>query len=361
LILAVALIAFGADKPSDKKDVVRIGVILPLSGNNSNLGLPQTEIVKMVENELARTPTKHSYKFIVEDDAMTGRMTAEAAHKLIYVDHVAAIMTLGSGAGNILSPMASNNKVIHISCGSSDAKITRGPYNYIHWVRPEEEAPIFAKIVTEKFKSKRVVFLVARQQGLMAIADACKAELIKAKVPAISIDYFNPDERDFRPYLLKIWDQKKPDLFVPMGFSPNFEIILRQNKQMKYFDKITTLESIDITDDKSDCEGMIYVSGAAPTPEFTQKIIAATGSEPKILVPYTYDILHLMVNALEQCPDPASDKKPALAYLDGLYDYQGAVGKLTVNQRIIHSPAGLYKFTNGKSVPINIDDIKPTP
>ncbi len=336
-------------------DVLKIGITIPLTGNNANLGMPQREVIELFEKELATRQTRHAYEFILEDDQLTGRLTAEACNKFLNLDHVAGIISLGSGSGNIVAPRAEQAKVLHLCIGASDAKITAGRnYSFIHWARPEEEAVLFANLV-EKFGSKKVVFLTQRQQGLMAITTEAQKALEAQKLAASEVYYFNPGERDFRPLLAKINDTGA-DLLVIEAFSPEANIILRQYKQLGLTMRLTAIESPDLMDHREDAAGLLYVSAANPAPEFVAKL----GHEATFGQPYTYDALNLLVAAFEECAAPNSDRAAAVAYLKKVKDYPGAVGPVTVApDNIFHSPAGLYVLdASGSAKPITLEELE---
>jgi hypothetical protein len=52
------------------KETVKIGLILPMTGNNAFIAEDITAAVRLVENELKTRATAFDYKFIVEDDSL---------------------------------------------------------------------------------------------------------------------------------------------------------------------------------------------------------------------------------------------------------------------------------------------------
>ena len=178
-------------------NLVKIGVILPLSGDNAGLGQPQLAAVKLFEKECAEGHYRHQYKLVIEDNQLTPRASAEAANKLIYIDHVDGIVSLFCDAGHVLAPMIKKHQIPHVNCVCSDDTIPDGVFNFSHWPLPAKECASFVDLI-QKQGGKRVTIVSMRQPGCVALTRGTLDELKKRGMPAVDVQYFNPDERDFR-------------------------------------------------------------------------------------------------------------------------------------------------------------------
>ena len=95
LVLALGLAACGdkAESPKEnEKPVVKIGVILPLSGNSADVGNMAKKTIMMAQEEIPST-SKYEYKFIIEDDQFKSAITANIVNKFVFQDKVNAILT----------------------------------------------------------------------------------------------------------------------------------------------------------------------------------------------------------------------------------------------------------------------------
>ena len=351
-ILTLALVALNVNA-----ETVKIGVILPLSGNNAQLGEWQRDAVRLVQKELKERKTRHAYEFVLEDDQLQSRLTAQALNKLINIDHVAGLMTFFSAAGNVAAPRAEQAKIPHF-CIGSDAKIAKGDYNFLHWTPPATEAALFTKYIKAR-GYKRVAFLAVRQQGIIAIMTDIKKLFAQEGISVVDETYFNPGERDFRIILARI-KEKQPDIFVPIAFSPEAEIILRQRKEVGFEAPLTTIEAFDFlsAEDRKSIEGYYYATCGQPTEAFKAGM-KSIGVDAWAYTPFTYDTLYLLVDALEQCAEPNKDRTAAIKYLNAVKDRPSAVGTISMGpEGIVQSPAGLYQIRGGKSVPVRIEDVK---
>jgi len=335
-------------------NTVKIGVIQQLTGNLAQVGQPQLAAIELFKKECQTGSYKHKYQVLVEDDAMTGRLTAEAANKFININHVDALVTFGSSSGNVLAARAKTAHIPHMAV-ASDAKIADGCYNFINWAPPEREAVCLADII-KKLGGKRVAFITGRQQGLMAIEAAAEKELKKRGLPFISNIYFTPGERDFRTLLLKVREQH-PDIFVPLGFSPEEEIILRQGKEMGIEAKITSVESFDLMDNFENAETLFYVSGSLGSPDFQERLTRASGKSSFLGVPYIYESMNLLRAAYESAPN--IDHAAASQWLSRVKEFPSSLGKISTSRDgRIDSQAAFFQIVKGKPVPVTLDQIK---
>ena len=94
LLMATSLVACGEKTEAPKentKPVVKIGVILPLSGNNSAMGEASKKAMLMAIADNTKQSNKYNYEIIFEDNQMITSKTAVIANKLININKVDVI------------------------------------------------------------------------------------------------------------------------------------------------------------------------------------------------------------------------------------------------------------------------------
>ncbi len=106
---------------------LKIGVVLPLSGDAAVYGEPARNILQMAAEEINAGDGVKGQKLelIIEDGKCNGKDAANAAQKLINVDKV-KVMIGGwcSSESLAIVPIAAQNKVAMLSAGSSSPKLT---------------------------------------------------------------------------------------------------------------------------------------------------------------------------------------------------------------------------------------------
>ena len=119
----------GGDTQEEKK-TVKIGVIAPLTGNLSELGLGIKNSVDLAVRQANEKGTVPGYEIVLaaEDDAADPATGANAANKLASDPQVAAVVgTLNSSVAQSVAPVLSKANITQISPANTNPTLTRGP------------------------------------------------------------------------------------------------------------------------------------------------------------------------------------------------------------------------------------------
>jgi branched-chain amino acid transport system substrate-binding protein len=338
------------------QDTIKIGVILPLSGNNSKIGESIVKAVNIFNKECEKGHYRHKYMVIVEDDQLAGRLTAEAVMKLIDIDHVDGLASFGSSAANVIAPRAKSAGIPHLAI-ATDTRVADDKFNFIHWVSPQRQAAA-ALDIAEKMGCKKVAMLTVRQQGYLADMEAAKLEIEKRGLILVSNEIFNPGERDFRTQLTRI-RETHPEVLIPTGYSPEIEIILRQCKQLDFRPRITSMQSFDWMLNAEDAEGLYYATASMGSAEFEAHCVKLTGASGiSYGVANMYDMLNMLRSSYESMDKP--DHAAAAKWLANVKDFPSAMGiniDMGADGRT-DPPAGYFKIVHGKPTPVSLDEVR---
>jgi branched-chain amino acid transport system substrate-binding protein len=119
----------GGDAQEEKK-TVKIGVIAPLTGNLSELGLGIKNSVDLAVRQANEKGTVPGYEIVLaaEDDAADPATGANAANKLASDPQVAAVVgTLNSSVAQSVAPVLSRANISQVSPANTNPTLTRGP------------------------------------------------------------------------------------------------------------------------------------------------------------------------------------------------------------------------------------------
>ncbi|MDP3042952.1 MAG: ABC transporter substrate-binding protein [bacterium] len=356
-IIAVGGIWYGAgQKPAPTetaKEPIKIGAILPLTGDFAFLGEGIRDAILLAKENLK--DTQYNYEVIFEDDQSSDlKEVASAANKLINIDKVNILISVNSGPGNVVAPIAEQNKIIHFAIGS-DKNMAKGDYNFIHWTQPSEEIQVFIAELQKRGIKKLGIFEL-NQQGATAMIDELQERLKETDIKIVSHQNFNFGEKDFRTIIAKAKQANAEIYLLGLIFPPELEILAKQIKEAGINIPITSIESFELTDQLSLFEGEWYVNAADPTEDFVDKFNKKIGKNPSIGAANGYDIFNLIVAASEK---KESSIKPATniiaSELKKIKDFNGALGNLSVDEEgIVISQAVVRMIKDGK--PITIDD-----
>jgi branched-chain amino acid transport system substrate-binding protein len=120
----------GGGSAQEEKKTVKVGVIAPLTGDLSELGLGIKNSVDLAVRQANEKGTVPGYEVVLaaEDDAADPATGANAANKLASDPQVAAVVgTLNSSVAQSVAPVLSKANITQISPANTNPTLTRGP------------------------------------------------------------------------------------------------------------------------------------------------------------------------------------------------------------------------------------------
>lgn len=358
IVLAVIVLGFSlfgnttGNVIEENKPVVKIGASLPLTGGAGFIGQGMKDAILLAKEN--QKYAKYDYEIVFEDDKLDAKEASTVAQKLINIDNVDVIISATSGPGNVISPIAEQNKILHMST-ASDGNIVKKQYNFIHWTTPEEEAKAFVAELQRR-NIKKIAILQTNQQGILATTEAVKEKLKGTDIKVVYEGKFNFGEKDFKTLLTKA-KEENPDIYLFLSFSPEIEAITKQARELG-ITKITSIESFEMSEEPELFEGLWYVNVADSTEEFNKLFNAKYGKNPGLAAANGYDEFNLIVMAYENAgKNLGANEKPTTKQVSDellkIKNYKGALGTLNVlPDRIIDSKAVVRMIKDGKAVTI---------
>lgn len=192
--LSILLSAFVGDRAFGESTAV--GVILPLTGAYANFGEAAQNGLKMAFEEAG----SEKIRLIFEDSQYDGARTLSAFNKLTTMDHVSAIIVLGSGPASAIVPMAETRN-IPIFAWTPSKKITAGKKQVVRLMTSaSEQGEKMAGEVTKRGYKKIAFFAVQNEY-----AQSVKEGFFSSNDPALVAikEDFDPKEQDFRANLTR--------------------------------------------------------------------------------------------------------------------------------------------------------------
>jgi branched-chain amino acid transport system substrate-binding protein len=114
----------------EEKKTVKIGVIAPLTGSLSELGLGIKNSVDLAIRQANEKGTVPGYEIVLaaEDDAADPATGANAANKLASDPQIAGVVgTLNSSVAQSVAPVLAKANIVQISPANTNPTLTRGP------------------------------------------------------------------------------------------------------------------------------------------------------------------------------------------------------------------------------------------
>jgi branched-chain amino acid transport system substrate-binding protein len=249
---------------TDTKEIVKVGVILPLSGDNSDFGKPIQELLNYKFSHLPKN-SHLEYKLFFEDDQLVAKNALLAAHRLIDLENVDVLITMFSASGSVVAPLAAQKKVPQLMLNMNEAAAD-GHFNFICITPVDESAKLWHKYATEK-GYRKVAFFIHRNTGGEMVLKALQKTKEGSEIDWVACERFNPGEIDFRVALMKL-KETHPDALFLFGFNPEQPIIVHQLKQMGWDIPICSIGNTEMDMKDPLFEDIWFAGVNAPTIKF---------------------------------------------------------------------------------------------
>ncbi len=354
LVATIIVARFSAINGQSSDKIIKIGVVLPLTGSQAFAGESMKNSLIIAQKDLEDKQNlgkavKYQYKLIFEDDAFDAKTAANAAQKLISVDKVDAIIDAYAPIGNVISPIAENNKIVHIGV-AFDPKIAVGEYNFLLFTTPDTAAKTFLAELQKK-GIHRLGIIKVNNQGILSVDSALAKYAHDYNIEIVSNEMFQPGQRDFRDLIVKS-SKTNAEIYALLALSPEIEVLSKQMSDLGLHNQ-TTVIYFEVVPNKSVFEGLWSVGYGKISDDWNNEYRKTYGSDPGFGAANVYDAFNVIVAASESSDD--ASRKPKTEYIanqiQGMSEFDGVLGILHINSDgIIDTPASIKVIKNGKMV-----------
>ena len=242
LVLSVILIfGYSAEQVRAESNILKIGVVQPLSGPAAFLTAPLLKSIEMAAEDINNAGgvtaggKKYILKIVSADDGYTSAGGVAGFNRLILKEGVKFIIgSLGSAPTLAAQPITESNKVIIMHQASSlEALAKDKPFSFKFFVGAIEGASAFYRWIHSYDKSiKKVAMINPDDVTGHNTAKYSKVFAKNAGIKVLVSEFYQRGTQDFRPIILKMLD-KKPDL-IDFGASVDAPVIMKQLHELGY-------------------------------------------------------------------------------------------------------------------------------
>lgn len=339
LIFALIAIAFvagcigqQAGQPGEK-ELVKVGVIAPLTGGQAVYGEGMRKGLDMALNEVGNV------RLVYEDEQSDAKAAVTAFTKLTDVDGVKVVIgPVLSGSVLAVAPLAEQKRVIVLSPTATAAKITdAGDYTF----RIRETARLHGRAIAEYAISRnwtKAALMNANAEAALSYADTFDERFAELGGTVVAKELYEKDARDMRTQAEKV-RAASSDFVYFTGFAADIGLAMKQLRQLGYEEPFLTTPAIEdkvfFTNAAGAAEAALYTSPFDPdapaAAEFRQKYDQAyNDSNFAWYVANAYDSLKLVSKIAEECGDDTGCFKQKLY---ATRDYPGASGTFGFDEK----------------------------
>jgi len=325
LVMTLSLLVFGCAKKeaekAEKKEPLKIGAVLSVTGPAAPLGEPEKKTLLMMVEKINQAGGVNGRKLevIIEDDETDPAKAVAAINKLIDQEKLVAVIG-GSTTPSTLAmkEIASKKKIPLVACAAGNAIIASN-FEWV-FITPQSNAIVVPKVLSylkEKLRVTDVAFLhdsdAFGQDGL----DVFQKEAGKYGVKLVAVEKYEKTQTDLTSQINKLKASKAQALVV-WGTNPGPAIARKNMVQLGW--KVPYVGSHGIANMKfielagKDADGVVFPAGkvlipesiAADSPqkkvvdEFLADYKAKYNEAPNTFAGHAYDALNLIVEAVKK-------------------------------------------------------------
>ncbi len=334
-------------KPLSNRDVVKIGVVLPLSGDNAFWG----EGIKnslILANETIKSD-KFDFELIFEDVKMDSKLVSIAANKLVNIDKVDAVISIFSSPAAVVNSFTIPKNIIHFAMLWNKAPALENKSTFAHWAVIEEEAKLLADYLIKK-RYKSPALLTVNHLGFNTGQAILEKEFAKEGLGFTAIEKFNFGERDFKASILNL-KAKNPDIYLVHCFMPELAIAIKQLRELGIDAPITGMEIALYGEVIKLFENQFFVNPKKPKEEFLKLYEKRFNQQSTLAAPNAYDIYNMLVYAYDKAEKKDNDK--VINILSNIKNFDGVMDNFDMLEGgIVDTPVAIHKIKNGQLVKV---------
>lgn len=325
---------------------IRIGVMLPLTGDAAAWGVEPLNAMRLAQEEIdnAGGIDGAQLEFIVENDKCDPATAASAAQKLISVDKIKIIFGGGcSGETLAAAPIAEEAKVLLISPLSTSPDITNAG-DYVFRTAPSDagQGAVAARFTYENMKARRAAIIAEQTDYAEALARVFRTDFEKQGGTIAAQESFQSKDTDLRAQILKIKRIASLDIIYLVPQSPaTAELLFKQLKAQEVTTQLVGSETT-ILRDKIKENPALFAGLIATEPYFDEtsehaKQFLATYEEkfnakpsiPPSFVANAYSQTYLLKEGIEKV---GFDVEKLKAWLYTVKGWKHVLGELTIDE-----------------------------
>jgi len=327
------------------KDVVKIGLITPLTGDVKTFGESTKNAFNIALEEYAKTG-KYRIEPIIADDRNDPTEGANAALKLISQDKVLAIIgPLTSKVAIPVSEIANSNKTPMISGTATNPKVTisdgkRKPYVFRACYIDPFQGTVGANFALRDLKAKTAAVLYdVGNDYSKGLAEYFKTTFSKGGGNIVAYESYQKDDVDFSALITKV-GMKKPEVIYIPDYYNKVALIAKQIREKG-------LKSALIGGDGWDSPELIKIAGNAivggsftnhyspdrkdPVADaFIKKYKEKFGNVPDALGALGYDSTVMLLKVLDKVKKP--NQEEIMKALASVKNFKGVTGTISFDK-----------------------------
>jgi branched-chain amino acid transport system substrate-binding protein len=320
---------------------LKIGAVLPMSGNTATFGEECYNGMVLAAEEINAKAEGQKLELILKDDKGDSNETAKLVEQLAVVDGVSAIVGSVASTNSIKGgKIAQELGVPMMSPASTNVDVTRGR-DYVSrlcFIDPLQGS-VLARLSLEDLGKKRAMVIIDRASDFsVGLADSFRETFTKGGGVIAGEESFTAGESDFSALITKVVQANPEVIFIPAYYAEIGAMLRQAGDKWNSIPVVSGdgLDSPDLFKLMGNYTGPIYMSTHfAPSDtdtrvqDFVKKYQAKFGKTPGSMAALGYDSAYFMWDAVKRAG--SNDRKAIKDAIAATKGFPAVTGTVTLD------------------------------
>ena len=361
VVVAVAIIAVIWGTKERKPEIIKIGGILPLTGDAAQWGIPPRNGAQLAVDEINAKGGVAGKRLVltVEDTRCEPKEGVSAFSKLLAEQDIKIV--LGGVCSSVtlaVAPLAERNHILLVSPASTNPKITSAG-DFIFRVIPSDDlrGKVFAEYLFNDLKIGRVAMLYINNEGGVGNKDTFEERFTQLGGQIEIEEAYQQNATDLRSQLTKVKSSEAEAMLV-VSYPKDTILVMKQARELDigkplYFQTEAVEDPNVLREAGAAAEGATYILPASAEGEITERFARLYeqkyDKKPELFAAEAYDIIYLVAAAIEAYPEKVVSAELIRDYLYTIKDYMGVSGTITFDENgDVIKPMAIKTIVNGQ-------------
>ncbi len=340
LVIIILLALFFTGCINDKKDTVKIGVIMPLTGPVAEPGTNANQgILLAIEQYNAFNEKK--IELIIEDSKSNPKDGVAAMNKLVSANNVKLVIgDIMSSVFLACAPIAEKNKIVMISPGASNPSVRdAGDYIFRDYLSDDFDGKVMANYLYQNLNKKNVAIISVNNDYGNGVEKVFLENYNKLGGNVALQEKYEQGQTSFKSIMLKI-KNSNPDVLYIVGNPSENGYIVKELKENNIKIPITGNLSFEneefIKIAKNAFDSIIFSSPYFDldsdkqfVKSFKDSYLKKYGKLPDIAAALGFDVANILIMALK---NNGYDQVKVKDYLYLIKNYDGITGMTSFDE-----------------------------
>ncbi|MDI6783938.1 MAG: branched-chain amino acid ABC transporter substrate-binding protein [bacterium] len=346
-----------------QSNVIRIGVVAPLTGDQAEIGidLKNGAVMAVEEANAAGGILGKKLELVPMDDKHDPKEAVAVAQRLITDPAVVAVVGhLNSNCSIPASKKYHDAQMTMITPSSTNPELTKKGYPEIFRVCATDafQGPFGAEFAIKQLGKKRIAILHDRSQYGQGLAEEFRKAVNRLGLKELVFEGITQGDRDFAAILTKV-KSLNPDLLYFGGMYPEGGLLSKQMRELGIKTQFMGGDGLYVPGyikiAGKNAEGTIMTFLAPPwdefpaAKEFVAKFVPQYG-EIKTYAPFAYDAANIIIDAINRAG--STDRAAIVKAVRETKDFNGVVGVINFDEKgdTTNKAMFIYTVKKGKFV-----------